>query len=211
MLGMGVYFARGQKDEKECLLAGGKVHWVLLGASFVATSFSGVSFAGIPGFLFQYDPRVAIQSLGALLSIPIVLLLVPRLHALKTISAYEFLERRYHPALRYLASGMRSFAARSIIRTHAVPSCPPGSTPPGCRARFGPARRQNRRSCPKVSSGPGTQESIGGRPRKPSRFIGRGSVPPGIPRGDLHRQDVGQRDGAAPRAQLHRLTLQQAQ
>lgn len=106
MLGMGVYFSRGQKDEKEYLLGGGKVHWILLGASFVATSFSGVSFAGIPGFLFKYDPRVAIQSLGALLAIPIVLLLVPRLHALKTITAYEFLEWRYHPALRYLASGL---------------------------------------------------------------------------------------------------------
>ncbi|MBN1556919.1 MAG: sodium/solute symporter [Lentisphaerae bacterium] len=106
MLGMGVFFARGQKDEKDYLLGGGKVHWILLGASFVATSFSGVSFAGIPGYLFKYDPRVAIQSLGALLGIPVVLLLVPRLHALKTLSAYEFLEQRYHISLRFLASGL---------------------------------------------------------------------------------------------------------
>ncbi|MEM0964774.1 MAG: sodium/solute symporter [Verrucomicrobiota bacterium] len=105
MAGIGVYFAKKQNTSEEFALGNRRVKWWAAGISMFATGASSISFMAIPALTFRSN---LVWFFPVLFLIPIFFLqayiIYPLLRNLSLTSTYEYLERRYHPALRYLAS-----------------------------------------------------------------------------------------------------------
>lgn len=106
MAGIGVYFARKQTNSDEFALGGRNVKWWAAGVSMFATGASSISFMAIPAQAFRTN---LIWFAPTLFIIPLAILqayvIYPVLRRLNLTSTYEYLERRYHPSLRFIASG----------------------------------------------------------------------------------------------------------
>lgn len=106
MVGVGLWFSRGQRDREEFLLGGRNLHWFLVAAASVATAFSGVSLVGAPGYVFTHDSKLFPAIVVGLLTLPVVLLVLPFLLWLRITTVYEYLGGRFSPALRMIASAL---------------------------------------------------------------------------------------------------------
>lgn len=105
MAGIGAFFARRQTSSDEFALGGRNVKWWAAGISMFATGASSISFMAIPALafrsnLFSFAPVLFVIGTFFLQAYVIF----PLLRRLQLTSTYEYLERRYHPALRFLAS-----------------------------------------------------------------------------------------------------------
>lgn len=106
VIGLGLYFSNKQKDNEEFFFGGGKMHWIPVGLSLFATTFSSNSFVGLPaeGAFGDYHQLLAI------LFIPFVVIpitctwFIPFYKNLGFISLYEYLERRFARPVRLAAS-----------------------------------------------------------------------------------------------------------
>ncbi|WOO43199.1 sodium:solute symporter family transporter [Rubellicoccus peritrichatus] len=105
MAAIGLYFAKKQDSSEEFALGNRNVKWWAAGISMFATGASSISFMAIPALTFRSN---LVWFFPVFLLIPIFFLqayvIYPLLRKLALTSTYEYLERRYHPALRYLAS-----------------------------------------------------------------------------------------------------------
>ncbi len=102
--------ARRQKDREDYLLAGRNMHWFPVAISGVAAAFSAISLMGVPGFVYANDMRYLPMLFAGFISIPVVFFIViPFLYKLKLVSVYQYLENRFSPFLRLLASVMFMF------------------------------------------------------------------------------------------------------
>lgn len=111
---LGVYFGRRQDSREEYLLGGRRIHWLLAGGSVVATLLSTLTYLAVPGEMIRYGLAYFTGLLGLPLAIPVVTrVLLPRLMALRITSMYEYLERRYSPAMRTLAASI--FTLRTLV------------------------------------------------------------------------------------------------
>jgi len=104
MLGIGVYFARGQKTEDDYLMGGRNMNWFLVAMAACATLFSGVSVTGHPGYVFAHDNTMFPAVFGLAIGAPLVMLSLPYLVGLRLFSVYGYLEKRFSFGLRGLAS-----------------------------------------------------------------------------------------------------------
>ena len=106
MAGIGIYFARKQNSSDEFALGNRKVKWWAAGVSMFATGASSISFMAIPAMAFQTN---LVWFFPILLWLPLIFVqgyfIFPLLRKLKITSTYEYLEKRYSPLLRYVASG----------------------------------------------------------------------------------------------------------
>ncbi|MFA5687627.1 MAG: sodium/solute symporter [Kiritimatiellales bacterium] len=105
MAGVGVYFAARQKSSVAYALGGRNVKWWAAAVSMFATGTSAISFMAIPAMAF----RTNLVWLTPLMFTPVVVLLqsyglFPLLRRLRLTSTFEYLEQRFHPSLRFLAS-----------------------------------------------------------------------------------------------------------
>lgn len=105
MAGIGVFFARKQNSSDEFALGSRNVKWWAAGISMFATGASSISFMAIPALayrtnLFNFTPVLFVIGTYFLQAY----VLFPLLRRLQLTSTYEYLERRYNPALRFLAS-----------------------------------------------------------------------------------------------------------
>ena len=102
---VGLSFSRKQNSSAEFSLGDRKVSGWGAGISMFATAASSISFMAIPAQAFVGN---LIWFFFSLMLIPgfflQAYLLFPLLRKLEITSTYEFLERRFHPSLRYLAS-----------------------------------------------------------------------------------------------------------
>ena len=97
--------AKRQKNKKDYLIAGRKMHWFPVALSGVAAGFSAISLMGTPGFVMAQDMRYLPTLFTGLLSIPITFfILIPFLYKLNIISVYEYLETRFSKKIRFFAS-----------------------------------------------------------------------------------------------------------
>lgn len=106
MVGVGVWFARGQENEEEFLMGGRSMHWFLVTLAAVATAFSGVSLIGAPGYAFSNDSRMLMTAPASFLTLPIILMVLPFLVRLRITTVYEYLEKRFSVELRLIASAL---------------------------------------------------------------------------------------------------------
>ena len=108
---LGIWFARGQHDNEDYFVGGRRMHWLPIGLSIFAGTFSALSFVGLPRES-AYDDY---QFFLAILFIPLVVtpivcwLFLPLYFRLQLTSCYEYLELRFHRGVRLLASGLYAF------------------------------------------------------------------------------------------------------
>ncbi len=106
ILSLGFYFGRNQ-SRREFFAAGGSMGWLTVGLSVMATLFSSNSFVFYPSAAFGDSLRIGLSLVAFLLMTPVVIwVFVPVYARLKVETAYEYLEQRFHVAVRTMASGL---------------------------------------------------------------------------------------------------------
>jgi solute:Na+ symporter, SSS family len=118
---IGAYFARKQNNSEEFSLGGRNVKWWAAAISMFATGASAISFMAIPSQVFRTN---LIWLFPIIIVIPLfyfiqAYLLFPLLRRLNIVSTYEYLQRRFHPSLRILASlqciAFQTFGRISVV------------------------------------------------------------------------------------------------
>ncbi len=108
VFGLAVKSARGQRDNEDYFLGGRRMNWWAVGVSMFATSFSSISFLGLP-------QRGAYQDFSfylTILFIPFVItpilwwVFIPMFVRLKVSSGYEYLGRRFGRPAQRLGSAL---------------------------------------------------------------------------------------------------------
>lgn len=121
VIGIGVYFSRRNKDVSEFALGGRSIPWWAVLASILAAEISAGTFFGAPGEGFRSRNFTYAQMMaGYLLARFIVsFVFIPAYYRHDVVSIYEFLETRFGPLTRRLASGVflltRSLASGSRL------------------------------------------------------------------------------------------------
>lgn len=108
VFGLALRSARGQQDNEDYFVGGRKMNWLAVGVSMFATSFSSISFLGLP-------QRGAYQDFSfylTILFIPFVItpilwwVFVPMFVRLGVSSGYEYLGRRFGRSIRWIGSAL---------------------------------------------------------------------------------------------------------
>ena len=106
VLGLGFYFSNKQKGNDDFFFGGRQMHWIPVGLSLFATTFSSNSFVGLPAEAAYRDWH----QLLAIYFIPFVVVpitciwFIPFYKGLGFRSLYEYLERRFTRPVRLMAS-----------------------------------------------------------------------------------------------------------
>jgi len=106
-LAIGLRYTTKQKTVEDYFVADRSARWWAVGISAIATGLSGVSYLGVPAWVFQHD----LQFYVVVLLLPIIMLIViyvfvPLLARLRMMTIYEYLEIRFSVAVRTFASAM---------------------------------------------------------------------------------------------------------
>jgi len=108
VFGLAFRSAKGQQDNEDYFIGGRNMNWFVVGVSMFATSFSSISFLGLP-------QRGAYQDFSfylTILFIPFVItpilwwIFVPMFVRLKVSSGYEYLGRRFGLPAQRIGSGL---------------------------------------------------------------------------------------------------------
>lgn len=121
MVGVGVYFARKNKNTDDFFRGGSQIPWWAAGCSIFATMLSSLTFTGIPSKAFAQD---WVYSVGNMM-IPVVAVVavfvaMPFFRRIDATSAYEYLEKRFSRSVRLFGSA--SFTLFHIFRMAVVMS-----------------------------------------------------------------------------------------
>jgi SSS family transporter len=106
MFAQGWWVSRAQKTTEDYFVGGRRMNWLAVGLSMFATTFSPLSFVGLPrsAAYVNYHLYLAILFIP-LFAAPIsAWLFVPLFHRLRLTSAYEYLELRFDRRLRRCGS-----------------------------------------------------------------------------------------------------------
>ncbi|MDO4630379.1 MAG: sodium/solute symporter, partial [Planctomycetia bacterium] len=107
MLGIGLFFAAGNKTSEDFFHGGGRVPWWAVGISLFATMLSAITFLAIPAKAYAANWNMFFFNFGIALVAPIVVgFYLPKFRKISSISAYHFLEERFNRATRWFASGL---------------------------------------------------------------------------------------------------------
>ncbi|HUB23952.1 MAG TPA: sodium/solute symporter [Tepidisphaeraceae bacterium] len=102
---IGVIISRWQKTTEEFALGGRKTPWWVAALSLYATATSSISLMAIPAWNFAYNLVLLLTPfLRVVVLVPQAYIVIPLIRRLNLTSTYEYLERRFNPALRLLAS-----------------------------------------------------------------------------------------------------------
>ena len=106
VVGLGLFFSNKQKNNDDFFLGGRHMHWLPVGLSLFATTFSSNSFVGLPaeGAFGDYHQLLAIFFIPFVI-IPITCIwFIPFYKGFGFVSLYEYLERRFAWPVRRSAS-----------------------------------------------------------------------------------------------------------
>ena len=106
IIGIGVHFSRRNKDVSEFALGGRSIPWWAVLASILASEISAGTFFGAPGEGFKLRNYTYAQlMIGYLLARVVVsAVFIPAYYKYNVVSIYEFLELRFGPRTRRMAS-----------------------------------------------------------------------------------------------------------
>ena len=106
VLALGLKFAREQQSNEDYFVGGRTMNWLPVGLSIFATTFSSLSFVGLPREAAYEDYHLYLAILFIPLFVtPIVWVwFVPLYHRLKVTSPYEYMELRFSRSVRLLCS-----------------------------------------------------------------------------------------------------------
>ena len=106
MVCLGYYFMkRAGKSGDDFFKGGGRIPWWAAGISIFATMLSAITYMSIPAKAYATDwTYYPMQICILLVAFPVIRYYLPFFRRLNVTTAYEYLERRFNPAVRLLAS-----------------------------------------------------------------------------------------------------------
>lgn len=106
IVGIGVYFSRRSKNVSEFALGGRSIPWWAVLASILASEISAGTFFGTPGEGFAMRNYTYAQLMVGYLLARLVVsaVFIPAYYRYDVVSIYEFLEMRFGPRTRRIAS-----------------------------------------------------------------------------------------------------------
>src|SRR5947199_1372505 len=106
MIVQGWWVSGAQKTNEDYFVGGRKMHWLAVGLSMFATTFSPLSFVGLPreAAYVNYHLYLAILFIPLFVAPLAGWLFVPLYHNLRLTSAYAYLELRFDRRLRLWGS-----------------------------------------------------------------------------------------------------------
>lgn len=105
LLGMGYYFSLRSKGTEDFFLAGHRIPWWAAGLSIYGTQLSAITFMAIPAAAYLGNWVKSISNVTILLVAPVVIFCyLPFFRRLNVITAYEYLEKRFNLAIRWVGS-----------------------------------------------------------------------------------------------------------
>jgi SSS family solute:Na+ symporter len=119
MAGVGVYFARKNRDTEEYFVGGRRFPGWVIGLSMVGTAISSVTFLSMPADSFKthwlrFLPYVAVP-VAALIAVTLV---IPFFRRGRITSAYEYLEGRFGASIRVY--GAATYTLAQLLRVSLV-------------------------------------------------------------------------------------------
>lgn len=109
MIGIGLYFyLREKRSSTDSFFVGNRtIPFWAAGLSLYAVNTSSISFIAIPAKAFETNWQYLTNNLIAVLGLMFVAIwIVPLLRRLDLMSVFSYLETRFHPAIRMLASAL---------------------------------------------------------------------------------------------------------
>ncbi|MHC4355328.1 MAG: sodium:solute symporter family transporter [Planctomycetota bacterium] len=108
VFGLAFRSARGQQDNEDYFVGGRKMNWFVVGVSMFATSFSAISFLGLPqrGAYQDFSFYLTILFIPFVITPILWFVFVPMFVRLKVSSGYEYLGRRFGLSAQLLGSGL---------------------------------------------------------------------------------------------------------
>ncbi len=109
MLGIGLYFYLREKrgSTADFFVGGRSIPFWAAGVSLYATNTSSISFIAIPAKAFETNWQYLTNNLVAVVGLMFVATwVVPLLRRLDLMSVFSYLETRFHPAIRMIASAL---------------------------------------------------------------------------------------------------------
>ena len=101
IVGMGCCFMRRGKTTKDFFLAGRRLPWWAVGLSIFGTQLSAITFIAIPARSFKTDWTWLLGNMTIPVMAPVIaFVFLPFFRRVPITSAYEYLEKRFHPGLR---------------------------------------------------------------------------------------------------------------
>ena len=109
MLGMGLYFYLREKrvSTSDFFVGGRSIPFWAAGVSLYAANTSSISYIAIPAKSFETNWQYLTNNLVAVMALVFVaIFIVPLLRRLNLMSVFHYLETRFHPLIRTLASAL---------------------------------------------------------------------------------------------------------
>lgn len=106
VFGLSLWSMRGQQDNDDYFLAGRRMNWLAVGVSMFATSFSSISFLGLPqrGAYQNFSFFLTILLIPLLITPILWLFFVPLYARLQVSSGYTYLRLRFGTAVQRIGS-----------------------------------------------------------------------------------------------------------
>ncbi len=107
MLYLGYFFMKRENGTEDFFKGGGRIPWWAAGMSIFATMLSAITFMAIPAKVFATDWKYFPTAIAILImAFPVVKYFLPFFRRLNVTTAYEYLEKRFNYATRFLASSV---------------------------------------------------------------------------------------------------------
>jgi solute:Na+ symporter, SSS family len=107
MIGIGLLFARRQKNTEDFFLGGRKMPWLAVGMSMYASLTSAVTFMALPGTAYRENISFIVVSFASLAVAPVLVsLFYPFYRRIHATTSYEYVHRRFGPRARSAAAGL---------------------------------------------------------------------------------------------------------
>ena len=105
LVAMGFYFSRREKTTNDFFLGGHRIPWWAAGMSIFGTQLSAITFMAIPGKAYHTNWVYFLGNMMIVAVAPVIVYLyLPFFRRLNVTTAYEYLERRFNLATRWLGS-----------------------------------------------------------------------------------------------------------
>ena len=97
---------RGQRDNEDYFVGGRRMNWLAVGISMFATSFSSISFLGLPqrGAFQDFSFYLTILLIPLLITPLLWFFFVPLYVRLRVSSGYAYLRLRFNPTVQRVGS-----------------------------------------------------------------------------------------------------------
>ncbi len=107
MVGIGIYFARKNKNTDDYFRGGQKIPWWAAGCSIFATMLSSLTYMAVPSKAFAANWEYILgYPIIMLMSVFVAIMILPFFRNIDATSAYEYLEKRFNRYVRMIGSAL---------------------------------------------------------------------------------------------------------